>query len=194
MDAVGNNEMYIQHTEDGQNRTLIESASERLYCYRINKLTLWQANITNIGVGSTPIMCSNTHLKGDNYSQNRWSWIVYRTFLSVRLNNNFSMILIESTSFPKCARCNIRTTIENGFKWVYKLNFLGQTKFNILLQMLVSYVCICYEITILNVPRSGKAMFMKSNKLDNIITDNMAEKKRIESCLIILLYLLRDVF
>ena len=118
-----------------------------------------------------------------------------------RLNDNYSIQLIEQTQFPDYSRASIRTTSEHWFKWVYELNFMGQLKFNLLYQQIMSHIYICYELTLIYTKRNKQGLFwinmkqfIDSNQFSEIIGNLIQIDKQCKHCIIILIYCLCKIF
>ena len=202
MDTLSNNKMYIKHLEMSQNMNSIETATGRLYNVRRNTINKWENELTNILTGSLPIFCIDTYINYNQKKQNKWTWIIFRNMARKRINNNFSIHLIQNTIFAYYAKSSIRTPSQDWFKWVYKMNFVEQTKFNLLCQQLMSHIYILYEYTIFYSKKCFKGLFwvniihfvMNNNSFNEIISSILPAIRREKHCVILLIYSLSSIF
>ena len=117
------------------------------------------------------------------------------------LSKHFNFVLIDESNFDSYAKCSIDQEDEMWFRWIYNMKRVQQIKFDRICQRIMTFIFMCYEMTIdcgdTNVRASfwyNVNKFIHHDYFSSEILSLFPAHKRSRACAILLIYLLQDVF
>ena len=148
-------------------------------------------------------MCSNEYvirpLLRVQYEKNKMTRMVYSEMTSKQIKCHFSSHIRNISNLDHYAKSNIFTKHNKWFKFMYSPEENNQKMIDFTCQKMMSYLYICYEITICAGPKNIKSSFwynaMSFWNQDSFATlvNTFPPSVRSKPCFIILIYILSDI-
>ena len=195
--------MYKSHSEIGKSYSALDKVTGRRHKEREYKWKEIKSNIPDNSNIAINIMCSNEYvirpLLRVQYEKNKMMRTVYSEMKSKQIKCHFSSHIRNSSNLDHYAKSNIFTKHNKWLKFMYSPEENNQKMIAFTCQEMMSYLYICYEITISAGPKNIKSSFWYNAisfwNQDSFATlvNTFPASVRSKPCFIILIYILSDI-